>query len=88
MTEIRDEHPSDRTRDRAVFAARAASTEIRLNGLAGPARLLSFPDTLHAPTKGSVVRLVQNALIVAAIIGAVMLVNNMTGQKISTALAA
>jgi len=87
MTEIRDEHPSDRTRDRAVFAARAASTEIRADGLAGPARILSFPET-DAPTKGSIVRLVQNALIVAAIIGAVMLVNNMTGQKISTALAA
>lgn len=32
--------------------------------------------------------LLKNALIVAAIIGGVMLVDNMTGRKISTALAA
>lgn len=32
--------------------------------------------------------MIKDALFVAAIIAAVMLVNNMTGQKISTALAA
>jgi hypothetical protein len=37
---------------------------------------------------GSTVTLVKHALIVAAVIAGVMLLDNMTGKKISTALAA
>lgn len=48
-----------------------------------PATVLPF-----SPRKETPVELVKHALIVAAVIAAVMLVNNMTGQKLSTALAA
>jgi hypothetical protein len=44
---------------------------------------------LQFPSKGEqTMELVKHALIVAAVIAVVMLVNNMTGQKLSTALAA
>jgi hypothetical protein len=48
-----------------------------------PATVIPFPSRKENP-----VELVKHALIVAAVIAAVMLVNNMTGQKLSTALAA
>jgi len=49
------------------------------------ARILPFP------VKGDrsvMITMLRNALMVAAIIAGVMLVDNMTGRKISTALAA
>jgi len=48
------------------------------------ARILTFPKQEDTP----VVTILKNALIVAAIIGGVVLLDNMTGRKISTALAA
>jgi hypothetical protein len=51
-----------------------------------PATVLNFPTQ---PTGGAiVVDTLKQAALVAAIIMAVMYLNNMTGQKLSTALAA
>lgn len=51
------------------------------------ARILEFPS--KAERQGvSVVTMFKHALIVAAVIGGVVLVDNMTGRKLSMALAA
>jgi hypothetical protein len=47
-----------------------------------PARVVSFP------TESLIMVTLKHALVVAAVIAAVMLVNNMTGNKLGTALAA
>jgi hypothetical protein len=47
------------------------------------ARIIPFPQ----PTKGSNMEVLKHALVVAAIIAVVVLVNNMAGKPLSNALA-